>query len=402
MKRILAIALLLCSRANAQQLPKVASPPAAPPGIFDTLNDGFQQLAHIPWMSAEDINLSAFGVSIGRDGLVPTGDVPTIRNQIVQNYRGTGIVTTAADGRIIDCISHHNYVGARIGSSDSEIRGCRLYNNRDACLWIASNAGNCQSNQNHCYGARIACYNEGGAMFRSVNDTYADAYIGHLGDVKGGGSNQTMLTNCLFQHNTVRDCVFKATGCHLLNCIVNVQRDVKKLNTIDIPGVGSYAGKVGVELGWRCSIRSGQIVLTNWKHPHNEYSGKPAEAIWIRGDDVVLDTMLVDDDGLDGSIGIRTKGARRGLRVDCFVNGFQQPNDRLLIIENAARTNGLDITFRINGAVKPIGGYIQTGPGWTGSIRLIDTSNGKIISLPEGQATKAPAFPAISKAPAKS
>jgi hypothetical protein len=225
-------------------------------------------------------------------------------------------------------------------------------------------------------------------MFRAVNDTYADSFIGHLGHWKGGGSNQTMLTNCLFQHNTVRDCVFRGISCHLVNCIVNVQRDVNILDAIDLPGIGSYAGKVGVELGSRCSIRSGLVNLMNWKHPNNEYSGKPAEAIWVYGDDVVIDTMLVDDDAIDGSVAIRTKGARRDLRVDCMVHGFQQPNERLLVVEDAAHTNGLDITFRINGAVKPIDGYVKIGAGWTGSIKVIDTASGKTMALQQGMATK--------------
>lgn len=369
MKRILAITLLLCSTARAQQLP-------------DAVNDGLQPLAHIPWTSDEDIKRSAFGVSSGKDGTVPEGEFPTARNQIAQNYRGAGIFTKAGDGRIIDCISRHNYVGARLGSSDSEIRGCRLYNNRDVCLWINGGAGNCQSTQNHCYGARIACYNAGGAWYRAVNDTYADALIGYWGD---GG--QCVLTNVLFQHNTIRDTLLRGGDQHLVNCIVNVQREVKT-NVFNVPGMQSFAGKVGIELGDACSIRGGYIALLDWKHPVNEYSGRPAEAIWIMGDGTVVDTNLSESDKIDGSVGVRVKGPRRGVRIDCNVRGFQSPKDRILVVDDAAHTSGLDITLRINGAVKPIGGYIDIGAGWTGSIRLMDTSNGKTMTLPEGQATK--------------
>jgi hypothetical protein len=382
MKRILAIALLFCSTANAEQLPKVVRQPA-PTATADAVNDGLQRLAHIPWTSGEDIKASAFGVSAGRDGVVPAGDYPTVRNQIVQNYRGAGIFTRAGDGRIIDCISRHNYVGARLGSSDSEIRGCRLYNNRDVCLWIERDAGNCQSTQNHCYGARIACYNAGGAWYRATQDTYADALIGFWGD---GG--QAVLSNVLFQHNSIRDALLRGGDQHLMNCIVNVQREVKDWKVFNVDGMQSFAGKVGVEMGSGASIRGGFVALVNWKHPANEYTGRPAEAIWVRGDGCVIDTHLFDRDDIDGSIGIRTKGGRRGLRVDCFVHGFQQPNERLLVVEDAARTNGLDITFRINGIVKPIDGYIKTGPGWTGSIRLFDTATGKTMALPQGQGTK--------------
>jgi hypothetical protein len=225
-------------------------------------------------------------------------------------------------------------------------------------------------------------------MYRAVQDTYADAYIGHLGDSNGSGSNQETLTNILFQHNTVADCIFKAFGCHMVNCIVNVQRDVKKLNAINIPKIINRTGKIGVELGDRCTIRGGTVALLDWKHPASEYSGLPAKAIVVRGDDSIVDTLLVDDDGIDGSVGIQLVGRRRDVQVDCVVVGFQQANELLLVVEDGANTNALDITFRINGMVKPIGGYIKIGAGWTGSIKLIDTTNGKTIALPQGQATK--------------
>lgn len=382
MKQILAIALLLGSTAQAQPLPQVARQLSAPVATPDTVNDGRQPLAHIPWTSADDIKRSAFGVSSGKDGLVPAGDYPTARNQIVQNYLGVGIFTKAGDGRIIDCISRHNYVGARLGSSDSEIRGCRLYNNRDVCLWIERGAGNCQSTQNHCYGARIACYNAGGAWYRATQDTYADSLIGFWGD---GG--QAVLSNVLFQHNSVRDALLRGGDQHLSNCIINVQREVKQWDVFNVEGMQPFFGKVGVEMGGGASIRGGYVALVNWKHPVHELSGRPAEAIWVRENGCVIDTHLYDRDEIDGSIGIRVKGARNGLRVDCVTEGFHQPKERLLVVEDAANTNGLDITFRINGAVKPIDGYIKIGPGWTGSIRLIDTANGKTMALPQGQAT---------------
>jgi hypothetical protein len=394
MKRSLAIALLLCSTVQAQQFPG-ARPPI---GTVDKINDGRQVLADIPWTSAADIKRSPFGIATGKDGLAPVGELPTVRNQIVQNYQGTGILTKAGEGRIVDCVSRHNYVGARLGSSDSEIRGCHLYNNRDACLWIAAStgSGNCQSNQNHCYGARIACYNEGSQSYRAVNDTYADALVGYYGDVKVGGSHQSMLTNVLFQHNMVRDCVFGGVSCHLMNCIVNIQKDVNEWNTINIPGVitrstvGPGNAKVGVELGSRCSIRGGVVSLVDWLHPLHTPSGKPCECIRIvRGSElVVIDTSLVDDQDIDGATGVHIVGPCRGLRIDCVVHGFQLPAERLLVIDDAAHTNGLDVTFRVDGAVKPIEGYIKTGPNWTGSIKLIDTANGKITELPQGKATK--------------
>jgi hypothetical protein len=397
MKRILAIALLLCSTAHAQQIPKIARQLSAPIATTDMVNDGLQPLAHIPWTSDEDIKRSAFGVSSGKDGIVPTGEYPTARYQIAQNYSGAGIWPKAGDARVSFCISRHNYVGARLGSSDSEIQFCRLYNNRDVCLWIAAGSGsaNCQSTGNHCYGARIACYNEGSQAYRATQDTYADSLIGYFGDVKVAGSHQTTLTNVLFQHNTVRDCVFGATGGQLMNCIVNIQEDVTEWNTIDIPGVitrstvGERNAKAGIEMGSRCSIRGGLVELAKWHHPAHTPSGKPCECVRIASGTqlAVINTLLVDGQGIDGAVGVHTVGPCHGLTIDCVVVGFELPADRLLVVDDAAHTN-VDITFRINGAAKRIGGYIDIGAGWTGSIRLIDTANGKTMTLPQGKATK--------------
>ena len=344
----------------------------------DQLHDGGEKLPHIPWVSAEETKRSAFGVSFSRDGLVPTGEYPTVRNQIVQHYRGNGIFTRAGDGRIIDCISRSNYVGARLGSSDSEIRGCRLYNNRDACQWIERDAGNCQSNQNHCYGGRMACF-VGGAWYRATLDTYADALVGYWGD---GG--QAVLSGVLFQHNPVRDALLRGGDQHLANCIINVQREVKNWNAFNVDGWQPYYGKVGVEMGYGASIRGGYVSLVNWKHPLDEVTGRPSEAIWVNEDKCVIDTHIYDRDDVDGSVAIRVKGKRKGLRVDCMTEGFDRPQDRLLVVEDGANARGLDITFRVDKFVKPVNGYIDIAAGWTGSIRVVDTA-GKSHPLVQGR-----------------
>jgi hypothetical protein len=118
-------------------------------------------------------------------------------------------------------------------------------------------------------------------------------------------------------------------------------------------------------------------------------SGKPCECVRIaRGSElVVIDTSLVDNQHVDGATGVHIVGPCSGLKVDCVTYGFQLPDSRLLVIDDPTHTNGLDITFRINGATKPIDGYIRTGPGWTGSIKVIDTANGKTMVLPQGKAT---------------
>jgi hypothetical protein len=357
--------------------------------VAGLLIDGNQPLAAIPWTSAEEIQLSPFGSTYTADGVALDGEFPTTQNLIVQNFRGIGIAHRMPDGRIFDCVSRHNHVGAMLPSSDTEIRGCRLYNNRDACLWIAAGAGNCQSLNNHCYGARIACYNEGGGPFRATNDTYADAYIGFLGDIKSSGSNQSVLTNVLFQHNTSRDVVFRASGCHLVGCVINVQRDVEQYNQFaDVLPDIVYKSKVGVQIdGERCSIRDGSVELLDWAHNLHTKTGNPSEAIWINGDLCTVDTVLVDYDGVNGSIGIRVSGARHGLKIDCMTYGFHESSDRIIVFQPTLSCKAIDVTLRVSGiTTKLIDDYVDLGAGWTGSFKVINTTTGTTTTFVEGSA----------------
>ncbi len=350
--------------------------------------DGNQPLPTIPWTSAEEIQLSHFGSSHTADGVALDGEFPTAQNLFVQKFRGIGIAHQLADGRIFDCVVRSCHVGVKLPSSDTEIRGCRLYNNRDACLWIAKDSGNCQSLNNHCYGARIACYNEGGFPFRATNDTYADAFVGYLAN---GASNQGVLTNCLFQHNTARDVVFTsgAIGCHLVGCVVNVQREVEGGDFVGAsPAIPAYTGKVGIQIdAERCSIRGGTVELYDWAHPLHTKTGDASEAIWINADLCTVETVLVDNDGVNGSIGIRVLGARKGLKIDCTTSGFHQSSDRIIVFNTTLAQKAIDVTLRVSGiTTKDIDNYVDIGVGWTGSFRVVNTATGETISFVEGTA----------------
>lgn len=349
-------------------------------------------ISDIPWTDTAEIARSAFGVSLVPDVATAPFAVPTWRSDV----RGVGM-SVGDEGRIRAGLTQHSYVGAKIGSSDSRIVDTDSFNHRDSCLWISSGASNCESISGHCFGARIAVYNEGAQQFRMNGGTIADSLVGYFGDVKGQGSNQSTFTNVLFQHNMVRDCVFTCTSGHLVNCIVNVQEDVIDWNTIDIPGVitrstvGKGNAKVGVELNSRCSIRGGVVELEKWHlvdkdtgKDLNTPSGRPCEAIRVMPNSelVVIDTLLVDGQGINGAVGIHIVGPCHGLKIDCMVYGFDQPNSRLLVIDDPAHVTGLDVTFRVK-AVKPFSGYVT---GSTGSVKIIDTASGKTIPAPQGKA----------------
>lgn len=348
----------------------------------DPISDGFKTLADIPWTDPADIARSPFGVSAegvsGKlDNAVPGADYPTARNQIAQNYWGAAFITKTGDGRIVNCIGRHSYVGVRLGSSDSSITDTYCIDNRDAGLWINANAGNCKSSNTHAYGARIACYCSGSA-FRATQDTYADSFVGFLGDWQGSGANQTILTNVLFQHNTAADCVFKASGCHMVNCIVNVMRDEQKYNTFNLPGFWSSSRKFGVYLGSRCSIEGGTVELL--KFSTHALSGNGAEAVWVAGDDCVIQTHFVDDDGIEGSTVARIKGGRRNLKIEATLTGFSQHGDRILVFDENASVNGLDETIRVDGS-RPVTEYVDASADWHGTATVIDTKHNVTMTI---------------------
>lgn len=348
------------------------------------LMDGKQPIPQDTWGNVGELNLSKFGQSLG-DGVTPSAVYPlfpTVDHHLVQNFRGAGIYPRGHDSRTFFCTSLHNHIGARIESSDSEIAFCRLQNHRDACLWLNAGGSNVQSSQNHMYGSRMACYNEGMQIFRSSNDTFADALIGYMGDRKGPGSGQTTFTNALFQHNQVRDVLFQSDGCHLNKCIVNVQSEVT-VNSLSIPGVVNLTGKVGVELANFCSIDGGSVEMLNWHNDQHIPTGKPIKAIQVSGNSCDIQTSLVGVSGLNGSVGIYLNGFRKGLKVDCRVYGFDKPKDKLLV---APQGGTIDVTFRIEGLApgKAARDYLTLANGWKGHARIIDTSSWIETNFVEG------------------
>ena len=118
--------------------------------------DGNQPMpTDVLFTSFTELQLSPFGSTYAADGVALDGEFPTAQNLIVQKFRGVGIAHQSPDGRVFDSVVRTCYTGVKLPSSDTEISRCRLYNCRDACLWITAFAGNCQSLNNHCYGRRL-------------------------------------------------------------------------------------------------------------------------------------------------------------------------------------------------------------------------------------------------------
>lgn len=359
--------------------------------------DGGLTLAAIPWTDTAEIALSTFGVSVGEDGPDECETLTRVSRKRVENFRGLGI-TANNDGRISECISTDNYIGAKLTSSDARIIDSDLFNNRDVGLWVAASAANCVSTHNHFYGARIACYNEGGEQFRSSNDTFADALVGYLGDTVGGGSAQAVISNALFQHNLIRDVVFRTWACRLVDCVINVQKQATVHNQFSISPItwvslnGGTHKKVGVQFDGNENSISGSVVELNTYIAPNTASGVPAEAIWINGDSCkVVDTYIVDADGVNASIGIRILGTRSDVKIDATFRGFADANAKCLIIDSPGNCVGLDIKLRIpvgsGGSAKTtLAEYVTIGTTYKGRIELINTTTGAVTTYVDGVA----------------
>ncbi len=191
-----------------------------------------------------------------------------------------------------------------------------------------------------------------------------------------------------------------------MNCIVNVQKHTNENNSLSLTTdyrdesylwieretTGSGNAKVGVELAGACWIRGGIVCLYDFVHPANTASGNPSECIWVRGfgflnQNSVIETQLVDSQGIDGAVGIRIKDAVQGLKIDITTQGFHDPNSRLLIVDNPSDCTGLDITIRCGGneASKSFADYVDIGSGWQGStLRFFDQKNGTLTQLESG------------------
>ncbi len=292
-------------------------------------------IAAIPFTDPTELGMSAFGVALAGP-LVLATPLQTAYASAGGN-RGIGILS-GNDGRIRNAVLSGCYVGAKLGSSDSRITDTDSFNHRDACLWIAKDAGNCRSLGNHFYGSRIAIYNEGGEGYQSSADRAEDSFIGALCNAK------SKFIGSFFQQNLVRDCVLRGGDCELFGCDVRVQLETNEHNAFTVDGLPSYSRKAGIQLDGGGAIIDGGIVnLVDWIHPANTPSGKAATAIIVNAPDCTIRTKLIDSDGLDGSIGIYVTKNATNCKIVCDVIGFAGPTDKMIQVEPGVV--GLDATF---------------------------------------------------------
>ena len=331
--------------------------------------DGRESIGKFPYADAQEIARSGWCETDGCDGIYLDGQGATVDDVRVHSFRGIGITSRTGGLAVRRAKSYRNYVGVRLTGSDSSIADSFIFDNRDCCGWLPASAGNVQSSQTHYYGARVAFYNEGGQGFRSTNDTMADAAIGYLGNTHGSGSGYAVLRGVHLQHNHVRAAILRSGPVTMTGCIIQVPQQINNARFAGIiPRLPDYEGCVGldVQAPW-VSVTGGSITLTHYHHGSWPGPFTAAEAVWLRAldwgpwaaDFCTIECPLLDADRLNGSIGIRVTGPRKGVRVNCPI-GMEPPRaadgsrgndhwthalDRVLVVEHATLRD-CQFTFR--------------------------------------------------------
>jgi hypothetical protein len=344
--------------------------------------DGLSPTA-VPWANPDEINRSPFGKPAGKE---PAASAPEeiVSRQRVEGFRGTGI-TTANDGHVFDVVSGNNYTGASIGS-DSIIERATLKNNRDVGLLIRRDSGNAQSKLVHCYGARVACYDEASGWTRANGDTYADCFVG----LYSAGWNATR-ENILFQHCRQRDAVVRGLAQTFNRCTFMIQREViDSQRTFTIPGQPYYDRKAGVQVeGSGHRFDACYWELTNWWLKDwsgsgadiDKLSGRPAlAAIIVDGDELEFNGRVVDADTLAGSTLFIVRNKHTGLKCRLDTSGFTDAPDKLIAFEPGAAIAGADLEFRIRPGTKPLSQYLPDGD-WRGRIVINDIEHNTKLTV---------------------
>ncbi len=331
-------------------------------------------LPEVMWTDPTEIALSPFGVEINPPDSVGVPYAP-LTDQVGGN-RGIGIYV-ANDGRIRGSYSKSCYTGARLGSSDSRITDTDSFNHRDACLWIAKDAGNCSSAINHFYGSRVAIYNEGGEGYQDTSSKVEDSFLGALCDA------ESSFVGTRFKQNLIRCAVLRGGNCTMDACKVRVQRNTNEWNTFDVPGLPSFSGTAGIEVvGDGARIRNCDVTLDTYCHKANTPSGKPSMGVLIGASDFEFSGEADDNAGIDGSIAFFIAGQRDGIKIRSKHKGFHLPDQRVFAAKEKCR---FDVLIELE-VRKPIGQYVHWPPGCSGRFQYVDLRNGDLHSLPVGRA----------------
>jgi hypothetical protein len=348
-------------------------------------------------------SLGKFGATYTADGVVSytSGPETADHNGLeVVDFRGAAFQPRSTGVRIFDCRTQRNWQGIIIRGSDCEISRTRIAASRDFGLWIMRDAGNTQTFGNHIYGARVACYYAGNS-WRSVEDTFADAPIGlWIANYNDG----PRITQVLFHHNWGKDIHIQANRTTISDSTINAalkRTETAFSETVHLPydttpRTFSEDGNASVVIdsstggGDDVSFTNSQCTFTDYQSGTPANDAKDLFVLASGCDRGNFDNIRISDgDGLNGNRLWVVTNAVSGLRIRAELTYTPNAADRLLVFSSADATNveALDIEIRGPGldTANP-GNNIDLDDGWTGSIKLINTTTGAESSISEGAA----------------
>ena len=317
------------------------------------------------------------------DGVDLTGQFCTIERCLIERIQGSGVVLrspaqTARHNHIKNCIYGVEAVAADSRAIDNIIEDTQSWG-----IYLPSGASHVYVSGNHCYGVKAGLYAIGNEVF-SVGNVYAD---GHFG-IRNTGSAGNFVGDFMYR-NATRDMYINGPTCKASAC------DIKMMPKVDQSGHDSITGRYGLQVttsGDYFSFIGGRIEMTADTKSGTTNPVVADAAISWAGDQGILDTRLLDNDGFNGSIGLVIPSAVKGFKVRLECYGFHDATAKIFQMEGGAASgsSGLDLEFRINDvdAGKAIADYFTIDAGWEGRIKIIDCAAGQAteVELTEGQA----------------
>jgi hypothetical protein len=220
----------------------------------------------------------------------------------------------------------HCWNGIRASAVDAQIYGNTVASVRDNGLLVE--AGNCQSEGNHFFGATAAIKVASGAgAFRSVNDTFSDAAVGFENAVESGVSQ---IGDGFTQHCWQRNILCRAQT-SISNTVVRVARTSDGYPEI----IGVEFLREGFDNASRSFFIGGSIYLSdhsfvNDQNPDGSTAGMKISAWWT-----TVDTAIVGRIDYSNERGIWVPSAIKGGNFYIHATGFTQSGDVIVDIDSA-------------------------------------------------------------------
>jgi hypothetical protein len=303
------------------------------PTVKDVYVYGAKGVANHPYVSGSEATAPAGPHAIDLDG-----DAAQVVGCKVFDFRGDGIAVrdTKSPGQrqsrmiLVPLVRNnrisHTWTGIRVVASDTQLYGNTVANVRDNGLLVE--AGNCQSEGNHFFGAKRAIKVQANAgAFRSVNDTFSDAEIGFENALE---SEVSQIGDGFTQHCWNRNILCRAQT-SIANTVVRVANTSENYQEIigveyprDMNGNASRSSFIGGCLYLSDHLFSGQMI------PNGSTAGMKVDAWWVN-----VDTTIIGSGNYGNEKGIWVPTAITGGNFYIRAAGFEQSGDVIVDIDSA-------------------------------------------------------------------